>query len=152
LEPGLVRSLLVGGSWVAVTYVLCDLDLGDEPDPVQQIADLVVDWWLDIEALDWDRDAAVVRLPIDPGDTKVRFRIARSEAPDVFHHQLTISSVVDVVARHDGGYPFAQPIEAVSFDAVRQEIRIDLAFDSVLRVRVRCSDAGVMTLSPMEPN
>jgi hypothetical protein len=32
LEPGLVRSLLAGGSWVALTYLLCDLDLEDESD------------------------------------------------------------------------------------------------------------------------
>jgi hypothetical protein len=30
LEPGLVRSLLAGGLWVALTYWLCDLDLEDE--------------------------------------------------------------------------------------------------------------------------
>jgi hypothetical protein len=120
----------------------------DQPDPVQEIAGRVVGWWLDIEELDWDRAAAVVRLPIDAGDTKVRFRVARSKAPEVFHHQLTISGVVDVVVRHDGGYPFAQPIEAVGFDAASREIRIDLGFGSVLRVRVRCPDAGVIALSP----
>jgi hypothetical protein len=124
----------------------------DQSDPVQEIASRVLDWWLDIEELDWNHDDAVVRLPIDAGDTKVRFGIASSKTPDVFHHQLTISSVVDVVVRHDGDYPFAQPIEAVVFDAVRQEIRIDLGFGSVLRVRVRSPDAGVIALSPMDPN
>jgi len=32
LEPGLVRSLLAGGLWVALTYWLCDLDLEDQSD------------------------------------------------------------------------------------------------------------------------
>jgi hypothetical protein len=124
----------------------------DQPDPVREIAGRVVDWWLDVEELDWDQDAAVVRLPIDAGVTKVRFGIGHSKAPDVFHHQLTISGVVDVVVRHDGGHPFAQPIEAVGFDAVRREIRIGLGFGSVLRVRVRSRDAGVIALSPMGRN
>ena len=72
---------------------------------MQKIPGRVVGWWLDIEDLDWDRDAMIVRLPIDAGDTEVR-----------------------------------------------QEIRIDLGFGSVLRVRVRCPDAGVIALSPMDPN
>ncbi len=103
-----------------------------------------MEWWLDVEALDWERQRGVVRAPVGPPATKIRFGIGCWKAPEAFHHELVIRNVSDVQARHDGGYPFAQPVEALKFDPARGEITVELAFDSVLLIRVKALDLQII--------
>jgi hypothetical protein len=84
----------------------------------------------------WGREAAEVRAPIELSEAKVEFGIGVSKAPACFRHQLVVHSVIELAVRHDGGYPFAQPVQAVTFDANLSEMAITLGFGSTLRIRV----------------
>jgi len=115
--------------------------------PIEEVAARVVGWWLDVERLTWDRDTGVVRAPIEAAETKVRFGIGSSKAPDVFGHELVIRHVVDLALRHDGDYPFAQAVDRLSFDDARGEIVIQLSADSLARVRVEAPEVELLALA-----
>jgi hypothetical protein len=114
---------------------------------VDAVAQQVIEWWLDVESLDWDRETAVVRVPVAPPQTTVRLGVGSSKAPETFGHELVIRQVVDLDARHDGGYPFAQPVERLAFDTDRGELTIELGFGSKLAARVEAPDLEVVSRS-----
>ncbi|MDP2710824.1 MAG: hypothetical protein Q8O56_06360 [Solirubrobacteraceae bacterium] len=112
----------------------------------QDVADRIIGWWVDLEHVDWDRDGAVVRIPVEKADVKVKFGVSRAKGPGVYRHQLTLREVTDLAVEHDGGYPFAQPIEGVVLDVAKGDIHMSLGFGSTLLVRTRSLDAGVVIL------
>lgn len=116
------------------------------------IKNRLVDWWLDVERIRWDRATGTVRIPVERGTVRAKFGLSRTTAPEGFHHHLTITGVADFSARHDGDYPFAQPVENVTSSEDRQEVCIQLGFGSTLSFRLVSPDAATFTVRDMKPS
>lgn len=116
--------------------------MNDETWSADEIAERITGWWLDVENLEWDREARVVQAPIDLPETRVRLSgwVGTSKAPEYFTYQLVIRPVTDLVVRNDGEYPWAQPVEGVTFDPDVGEMTIELGFGSTLQMRVRAPE------------
>lgn len=115
-----------------------------EPQSLREVEAQLVEWWLDVEAFDWDRERGVVRAPVGPPAGRIRFGIGCWKAPEAFHHELVVRHVSDVQARHDGEYPFAQAVQVVAYDPAQGAITIVLACDSLLRIRVTALDMRII--------
>lgn len=111
------------------------------------IVNQLVDWWLDIERIDWERASATVRIPAEQGTVRTKLGLSRTKAPEAFHHHLTVTGVADFSTRHDGDYPFAQPVENVTSSDDGGDICIRLGFGSTLCFRLVSPDAATLTLT-----
>jgi hypothetical protein len=121
--------------------------MNDETYPLDEVAQRMTGWWLDVENLQWDREAAVALAPIEVPETRVRFGVGTSKAPARFRHQLVIRPVIDLEVSHDGGYPFAQPVEAVTFNPDLGEMTIKLGFGSTVQMLVRTPEVRIIALN-----